>query len=115
MPARRWTPGCDADPHGIPRNPARLRVVKGFMTFDHLRQDFRHAVRGLVRAPGFALVTILTLALGIGLLIRTVANLSGVEAGFDRYRLVMFSMALPVAGCPQPLSRAQRYPRLLER
>ena len=31
-----------------------------------LIQDLRHAVRNLLRTPGFALVTILTLALGIG-------------------------------------------------
>jgi predicted permease len=36
------------------------------MTFDNLRQDLRLAVRGLLRAPAFAIVTILTLALGIG-------------------------------------------------
>src|SRR5262245_65099280 len=36
------------------------------MTFDNLRQDLRLAVRGLLRAPAFAAVTILTLALGIG-------------------------------------------------
>jgi predicted permease len=36
------------------------------MSFDHLRRDLRSAVRNLVRAPGFAIVTILTLALGIG-------------------------------------------------
>jgi predicted permease len=33
---------------------------------DSLFRDLRHAVRNLGRAPGFALVTILTLALGIG-------------------------------------------------
>ena len=32
------------------------------MTFDHLRQDLRHAIRRLLRAPAFTLVTILTLA-----------------------------------------------------
>ena len=36
------------------------------MSFDNLRQDIRLAVRGLLRAPAFAAVTILTLALGIG-------------------------------------------------
>jgi putative ABC transport system permease protein len=36
------------------------------MTFDNLRQDLRLAVRGLLRAPAFAAVTVLTLALGIG-------------------------------------------------
>ena len=36
------------------------------MTVDDFRQDLRHAVRSLLRAPAFTLVTILTLALGIG-------------------------------------------------
>src|SRR5690242_7401277 len=34
--------------------------------FDILRQDSRHAIRGLRNDPGFAAVTLLSLALGIG-------------------------------------------------
>jgi hypothetical protein len=36
------------------------------MAFDHMVQDLRHGIRRLLRAPGFTIVTLLTLALGIG-------------------------------------------------
>ena len=41
---------------------------RGFIEamLDNLRKDLRHAVRSLWRQPGFTLVTVLTLALGIG-------------------------------------------------
>ncbi len=44
--------------------PPRRRSVGGMM--DELARDLRHARRTLARAPGFAAVVIITLALGIG-------------------------------------------------
>ena len=49
-----------------------------------------------------------------GLLIRTVYNLTAVDAGFDRARLVTFQMSLPNADYPQAAARAPFYQRLLE-
>jgi putative ABC transport system permease protein len=71
-----------------------------------------HVRRGLVMAE---VALAVMLVIGAGLLIRTVANLATVDAGFDRSRLVTFSMALPGATYPDPLSRTQFYERLLNK
>src|SRR5438477_12015031 len=47
-------------------NPRTSSSVKAPMAFDPLVQDLRHGIRRLLRAPGFTIVTLLTLALGIG-------------------------------------------------
>jgi predicted permease len=70
-----------------------------------------HARRGLVIAQvAFAVM----LVIGAGLFVRTVYNLTRIDAGFDRSRLVTFSMTLPMANS-EPDTRAQAYQRVLDR
>lgn len=71
-----------------------------------------HIRRGLVMAE---VALAVMLVIGAGLMIRTVYNLSAVDAGFDRSRLVTFQMSLATADYPQPQQRAQLYQRLLEK
>jgi predicted permease len=73
---------------------------------------WRHyARRGLVIAQvAFAVM----LVIGAGLLVQTVYNLTRIDAGFDRSRLVTFSMTLPMANS-EPETRAQAYQRILDR
>ena len=73
----------------------------------------RHHVRRALVMGEVALA--LMLVIGAGLLLRTVANLADVDAGFDRSRLMTFSIALPVADYPQPTARSGLYQRLLEK
>jgi predicted permease len=72
----------------------------------------QHVRRGLVVAE---VALAVMLVIGAGLLLRTVFNLSGVDAGFDRSRLVTFAISVPVVTYPQAPQRAQFYQRLLER
>jgi predicted permease len=73
---------------------------------------WRHrARRALVIAQvAFAVM----LVIGAGLLVQTVYNLTRIDAGFDRSRLVTFSMTLPM-GSLEPETRAQAYQRVLDR
>jgi len=73
---------------------------------------WRHyARRALVIAQvAFAVM----LVIGTGLLVQTVYNLTRIDAGFDRSRLVTFSITLPMANS-EPEARAQAYQRVLDR
>lgn len=71
-----------------------------------------HIRRGLVMAE---VALAVMLVIGAGLMIRTVYNLSAVDAGFDRSRLVTFQMSLATADYPQAPQRAQLYQRLIEK
>jgi predicted permease len=73
----------------------------------------RHGVRrGLVIAE---VALAVMLVVGAGLLVRTVYNLTRVDAGFDRSRLVTFELTLPQASYPRAASRAQAYQTILDR
>jgi predicted permease len=71
----------------------------------------QQARRGLVIAQvAFAVM----LVIGAGLLVQTVYNLTRIHAGFDRSRLVTFSMTLPMANS-EPATRAQAYKHILDK
>jgi putative ABC transport system permease protein len=71
----------------------------------------RHHIRRTLVVAEIALAVMLVT--GAGLLIRTVSNLTSVDAGFDRSRLVTFSMTLPEPYDPD--TRAPAYRRLLDK
>ena len=71
----------------------------------------RHHIRRALVVAEVALAVMLVV--GAGLLIRTVYNLTSVDAGFDRSRLVTFSMTL--AEPYDPDTRGPAYQRLLEK
>jgi predicted permease len=73
---------------------------------------WRHyARRGLVIAQVAFAVMLVT---GAGLLVQTVYKLTMIDAGFDRSRLVTFSMTLPMANS-DPDTRAHAYQLVLDR
>ena len=72
----------------------------------------RHHIRRALVTGEVALAVMLVI--GAGLLVRTVYNLARVDAGFDRSRMVTFSMTLPRGGT-EPGGRAGALQRLLVR
>jgi putative ABC transport system permease protein len=76
------------------REDARAVWIRSWL--DHLQQDLRYAVRTLVRSPSFAIIAILTLALGIG------ANTA------------VFSVVHAVLVRPLPFADSDRVVRIVE-
>ena len=72
---------------------------------DGLVRDVRHAVRNLLRSPGFAVVTIVTLALGIGANTAIFSVVNGIilrPLGYpEPGRLIYISSQFPQLGFDQ--------------
>lgn len=70
----------------------------------------RHGVRRALVVAEVALAVVLVV--GAGLMVRTILNLSQVDAGFNRSRLATFSLDLPQANYGPSADRARFYHRL---
>jgi putative ABC transport system permease protein len=73
----------------------------------------RHRMRRVLVAAEVGLAVLLVS--GAGLMLRTVINLTNVDAGFDRSRQVTFAVGLPMARYTTFEPRRQLYQRLLDR
>jgi predicted permease len=71
----------------------------------------RHGVRRALVVAEVALAVVLVV--GAGLMVRTIVNLSRVDAGFTRARLATFSLDLPNANYGTSAGRAQFFHRLV--
>jgi predicted permease len=97
---------------------APLRQTRGDATADTLKSGSRgssgttrHRLRRALVVAETALAVIVVV--GAGLLLRTVHNLTTVDVGFDRSRLVTFSITLPRASF-DIMDRVRAYQRLLD-
>jgi predicted permease len=73
----------------------------------------RHGMRRVLIATEVGLAVLLVS--GAGLMLRTVANLTSVDAGFDRARQVTFAVGLPTARYGAFEARRQLYQQVLDR
>ncbi|HKE85268.1 MAG TPA: ABC transporter permease [Vicinamibacterales bacterium] len=72
----------------------------------------RHHVRRALVMAEVALAVMVVIA--AGLLVRTVYNLTNVDAGFNRSRLVTFSITLPRVNYPQASARMAMFQRIID-
>ena len=66
MPPEEARRAARLEAGGVERLKDEVRDVRAGAVIEGAVQDFRHALRLLARAPGFAAVAVLTIALGIG-------------------------------------------------
>jgi putative ABC transport system permease protein len=104
---------------GIVFGFAPLLHLSGDVSADALREGTTrtttgaasHGLRRLLVMAEIALAVVLVF--GAGLMLRSIWNLSRVDAGFDRSQLVTFGLALPSAQYPKAPAVAEVYRRLL--
>jgi putative ABC transport system permease protein len=103
---------------GLGFGAAPLLRLTPSMTAAVLKQAGQRTTHGRHRAQhALAIIDVslaVALVLGAGLVLRTVQNLSRVDAGFDRAQLVTFAVSLPAAAYNSPESRSSFYQRLME-
>jgi predicted permease len=97
----------------VPFAHMRMRAIAATLT-EGARSSagkVRHRIRGALVIAEVALEVMLVI--GAGLLVRTAYNLTNVDAGFDRSRLVTFSITTPYLQYTH-LARGQLYARILD-
>jgi len=95
------------------------REARSLVSFDHLRRDLQHAVRGLRRSPAFTISVVSVLALGLGAVTAIFTLLTAVVLRplpfAEADRLVSIRISAPGRGLPAAAVPAGVYFHYLDR
>ena len=93
----------------------RFHDARRFVWLEHVIADARHALRGLRKTPGFTLLAVLTLAVGIG---ATTAIFSVVDATLleplpfrEPDRLMSIFLRMPVSPAGEEIDMSWSFPK----